>query len=54
MIFGGEHAAPTSHQAPPQQPAEAPQPVVISPEASEEADRPRRSGWWSRKVLGKE
>jgi len=54
VSFGGEHgtAAPTPPQAP--QPAEAPQPVVISPEPADEADRPRRSGWWSRRVLGKD
>jgi len=32
---------------------EPPQPVVISPTESEEADRPRRSGWWSKRMLGK-
>jgi ribonuclease E len=31
---------------------EPPQPVVISPSESE-ADRPRRSGWWSKRMLGK-
>src|SRR5262249_13516614 len=53
--FGGEHgsASPASdHAAPP--PAEVPQAVVISPEPAEEASRPRRSGWWSKRVLGKE
>jgi ribonuclease E len=32
---------------------EAPQPVVSSSNPSEEESRPRRSGWWSRRVLGK-
>jgi hypothetical protein len=27
--------------------------VVSSPAESESSDRPRRSGWWSRRVLGK-
>jgi ribonuclease E len=29
------------------------EPVVTSSAASEDSDRPRRSGWWSRRVLGK-
>jgi ribonuclease E len=33
--------------------SEPPQPVVISPTEGEDADRPRRSGWWSRRMLGK-
>lgn len=55
ISFGGEHgtASPAPDQAPPP-PAETPQPVVISPEPAEEANRPRRSGWWSKRVLGKE
>jgi hypothetical protein len=53
MSFAGEHGTPAPEQASPP-PAETPQPVVISPEAGEAADRPRRSGWWSKKVLGKE
>jgi ribonuclease E len=35
-------------------PSEPPQPVVISPTQSDDSDRPRRSGWWSRRVLGKD
>jgi len=27
--------------------------VVSSSEESESGDRPRRSGWWSKRVLGK-
>jgi ribonuclease E len=42
-----------THDAAASAPAEPPQPVVISPTESEDADRPRRSGWWSRRVLGK-
>jgi ribonuclease E len=34
-------------------PSEPPQPVVVSPTEGEDADRPRRSGWWSRRMLGK-
>jgi hypothetical protein len=30
------------------------QPVVISPTASDDAPRPQRSGWWSRRILGKD
>jgi ribonuclease E len=53
MSFGGEHgsAAPARDPAPPP-PVEA-SPVVISPEEGDDADRPPRSGWWSRRVLGK-
>jgi ribonuclease E len=29
------------------------EPVIISPADSESSDRPRRSGWWSRRALGK-
>ncbi|OLB79439.1 MAG: hypothetical protein AUI16_01480 [Alphaproteobacteria bacterium 13_2_20CM_2_64_7] len=29
------------------------EPVVTSSAESENSDRPRRSGWWSRRVLGK-
>jgi ribonuclease E len=29
------------------------EPVVSSPAESDESDRPRRSGWWSKRVLGK-
>src|SRR5262249_49698233 len=35
-------------------PSEPPQPVVISPTESDDSDRPRRSGWWSRRMLGKD
>ncbi|MGH6770357.1 MAG: Rne/Rng family ribonuclease [Xanthobacteraceae bacterium] len=33
--------------------AELPQPVVSSADEGDDAGRPRRSGWWSRRVLGK-
>jgi ribonuclease E len=48
--FVAERSAEPVEAAPP----EPPQPVVISPTESDDADRPRRSGWWSRKVLGKD
>jgi ribonuclease E len=35
-------------------PSGPPQPVVISPTEGDDSDRPRRSGWWSRRVLGKD
>src|SRR5262245_29051110 len=35
-------------------PSEPPQPVVISPTEGDDSDRPRRSGWWSRRMLGKD
>jgi hypothetical protein len=35
-------------------PVEPPQPVLSSPTETEGNDRPRRSGWWNRKVLGKD
>src|SRR5262249_22079028 len=52
MSFGGEHgsAAPVRNPAPP--PIES-SPVVIGPEEGDDAERPPRSGWWSRRVLGK-
>ena len=34
-------------------PAPSIEPVVSSPAESEDSDRPRRSGWWSKRVLGK-
>jgi ribonuclease E len=34
--------------------SEPPQPVVISPTEGNDSDRPRRSGWWSRRMLGKD
>jgi len=34
-------------------PAPSIEPVVSSSEESESGDRPRRSGWWSKRVLGK-
>src|SRR5262249_60392981 len=49
MNVGNEHAPP-DHRAP----AESTQPIVVSTDEDEAADRPRRSGWWSRRVLGKD
>jgi ribonuclease E len=34
-------------------PASSIEPVESSPAESEDSDRPRRSGWWSKRVLGK-
>jgi ribonuclease E len=34
-------------------PAPSVEPVVSSPAESDDRDRPRRSGWWSKRVLGK-
>jgi ribonuclease E len=34
--------------------AEPPQPAVSEASATEDTTRPRRAGWWSRRVLGKE
>ena len=48
MVFSGESMAPIPHS-----PVEAPQPIVSGPAQSEDSDRPRRSGWWSKRVLGK-
>jgi ribonuclease E len=44
----GEAAAPAIAH-----PAEPPQPVISGPTESEDSDRPRRSGWWSKRALGK-
>jgi ribonuclease E len=38
--------------APIQPPSPAPQPVITETGESESADRPRRSGWWSRRFAG--
>jgi ribonuclease E len=43
----------TAHE-PVASPSEPPQPVVVSPTEGDDSDRPRRSGWWSRRVLGKD
>jgi ribonuclease E len=49
-IAAPSDAAP--QQAPIQAPSSAPQPVVTEVGESESADRPRRSGWWSRRFAG--
>jgi len=33
-------------------PAPAPEPVVIEVNETESADKPRKSGWWSRRFAG--
>jgi ribonuclease E len=60
VSFGTESSLPAAPPepayAPPAPPApavETPQPIVSSPTAGEEQAQPRRSGWWSRRVLGK-
>jgi len=45
-----EVAATASQPAPPAIPA--PEPVVSETSATEEADRPRKTGWWSRRFAG--
>jgi ribonuclease E len=43
------------HSAPPAAPPAAepaPQPVITETDANAGADRPRRSGWWSRRSAG--
>jgi ribonuclease E len=47
--FGDETAAPAFTPAT----TPASEPVVSSPAESEGSDRPRRSGWWSKRALGK-
>jgi ribonuclease E len=49
MATGDDGAAPTARFTP-QPPAET---VVSSSAEGESSDRPRRSGWWSRRALGK-
>jgi ribonuclease E len=43
---------PAPQPAPNQSPAPAPQPVITEISESESTDRPRRSGWWSRRFAG--
>jgi ribonuclease E len=51
FTFAGEATVPAQASAP----SEAqPQPVVRGPTEDAADDRPRRSGWWSRRALGKE
>jgi hypothetical protein len=48
-VTASEDAVPTA----PMQPAgPAPDPVITEVDATESADRPRRSGWWSRRFAG--
>jgi ribonuclease E len=52
-IFGGASAplaTPTPEPPPPAEPA--PAPVVTSSAADEAADKPRRTGWWAKRLLG--
>ncbi len=43
---------PAPQPAPIQAPSPAPQPVITETGESESTDRPRRSGWWSRRFAG--
>jgi ribonuclease E len=51
ISVGREHSA--THE-PAASPSAPPQPVDVSPTEGDDSDRPRRSGWWSRRVLGKD
>ncbi|MEA2903375.1 MAG: ribonuclease [Alphaproteobacteria bacterium] len=42
-----------SEDAPSPPPVEPPQPVISVVSPNEDADKPRRAGWWSKRVLGK-
>ncbi len=48
-ISGNQEA---SQPAPTQPPPPAPQPVITEHGESEDTNRPRRSGWWSRRIAG--
>jgi ribonuclease E len=48
-VLGGE----ATGVAPPFSPPPPAEPVVSSPAESETGDQPRRSGWWSKRALGK-
>jgi ribonuclease E len=48
MSFGETSTAPA-----PAIPEPPPAPTVVSAEPAEEEARPRRAGWWSRRVFGK-
>jgi len=48
-ISGNQEA---SQPAPTQPPPPAPQPVITEHGESEDTNRPRRSGWWSRRSAG--
>jgi len=49
-VFGSDAESP-SPPAPPAPPS-APQPVITETDADETANRPRRSGWWSKRSAG--
>jgi ribonuclease E len=50
--FSGESGAPAPAPVP-VLPAEPEQPAQPDVTASEDTSRPRRAGWWSKRVLGK-
>jgi len=49
---GESEAASAVPPAPPQAPTPAPQPIITETGEGESAERPRRSGWWSRRFAG--
>jgi hypothetical protein len=49
-MFGGGSSAPAPMPAPAPQPAPEPAPAVSS--SPEEAGKPRRTGWWAKRLLG--
>jgi hypothetical protein len=48
-----DEASPPAPSFTPPAPAPSIEPVESSSAESEDSDRPRRSGWWSKRVLGK-
>jgi ribonuclease E len=47
-----EPAPVSSESVPVIMPAPTPTPVVISTAAADEAAKPRRTGWWAKRLLG--
>ena len=50
--IGGSDDAPPPAPTAPVSPAPAPEPVVTEVAETEGADRPRKTGWWSRRFAG--
>jgi len=51
QVLRDDASSPAPSFTPPSVPSV--EPVVSSPAESDDSDRPRRSGWWSKRVLGK-